>query len=441
MTRTASQKNPPKDIQETLDSVMDAVDSSLSTIREGFLTAIERFSNSKTQREIKDFLKMPNVILHVMALLLSPVDDLHAAAQTLIGQAFDIEDRADCFRRLFDMAPEASFTGIRVYIEKFNIYALQITEACSVSKALVRCMTDVIEVLGNSPDGLLKNERYIEKSKTDSFSIKEEIPKFWKNMTTSISVIFKRTSSWSVYFDNQVMAEWMRDALIFGRDLLARRRAFEGAALYATGQGSFNSSPRKLSSIGKRMVDDLQGVFYELHSWLRLVDEELLYQSFALLKSLMGCFRDLGVRPADAVLTKMRRFVDLSRDNKAMKISILDPSCLAELDVFVSSFDEGEDEVVLLSDDVGRKLFESRKPDITSTDTKKAVVEVKKAGPSKPKESAIHAPKRRLSQRDSSPEIEEGHHDLKAAEVLHKFREDSKGSSFRTVEEPSRAQV
>ena len=63
--------------------------------------------------------------------------------------------RADCFRGLLKVAPRAALQGLIDYLMEFSIYAGKITEACSVAKALVRSMTDVIEVLGNTPGGLL----------------------------------------------------------------------------------------------------------------------------------------------------------------------------------------------------------------------------------------------------------------------------------------------
>ena len=94
---------------------------------------------------------------------------------------------------------------------------------------------DVLEVLGTSPDGLLLDEAYIKKCNMLQFDLGKEIPKLWQLMTVSISVIFKRTPEWAPYYQSAEMLEWMRDALIFARDLVARRRVFERVALAAAG--------------------------------------------------------------------------------------------------------------------------------------------------------------------------------------------------------------
>ncbi|KAI5122782.1 hypothetical protein M0805_000126 [Coniferiporia weirii] len=349
---------PPKELLKAVDSAVDAVNHALSTIRDGLLDSVTKYANYASSQDLLDTLRQNDVAKHLIFMMLSPVEDLNTAAQTLIGQAYDVDVRADCFRELLKAVPGSCFQGLYDYVTNFNTYALKVTEACSVSKALVRCMTDVIEVLGNSPDGLLKDAAYVKKNTTDAFSLKKELPKLWKAMTKSIAVIFRRTPRWAVYFDNKVMLEWMRDALIFARDLLDRRKAFEAATLVVSDQDVM-ASPRKTTPFGKIMVEDLQDVLSELQAWLRLTDMELLYQSFALLKSLFQCFRETDVKPSAEALAKLNKFIDankVSQDDK--RVSFLNQASLSELELAVAEFDE-DDEVEIIS--VSRKRKEKER--------------------------------------------------------------------------------
>lgn len=341
---------PPQDLLGAVDAAVDSVNTSLTVIRDGFLDGVTKFANYNTLAALTSAICHNDLAKHLICLMLSPVEDYHVAAQTLISQAYDVDVRADCLRELLKAAPESSFDGLHSYISEFSSYALKVAEACSVSKALVRCMTDVLDVLGGSPYGLLKDAVYVKRNMTESFSLKTELPKLWETMTTSVAVIFRRTPKWAVYFDNKVMTEWMRDALMFARDLLEHRRTFEAACLGIPDE-DIMGSPSKPSSIGRKLVEDLQGVLFELQAWLRLTDTELLYQSLALLKSLFHCFLTVGIKPSTETLAKMSSFIEQNRSSGDDKrVSYLSKADLAELEVAIANFTEPEeDEVEILS--------------------------------------------------------------------------------------------
>ncbi|KAL5501492.1 hypothetical protein ACEPAH_8752 [Sanghuangporus vaninii] len=345
----AKNMKPPQDLLEAIDTAVDSVNVSITITRDGFLDAVTKFASLNSSTVLENAILQNDLARHLFPLMLSPVEDLHVAAQTLIGQAYDVDVRTDCFRALLKATPESSFLGLHSCISDFNSYASKVVEACNVSKAFVRCMTDIIDVLGGSPHGLLKDADYIKRNVTDNFSLKDELPKLWKAMATSIAVIFRRTPKWAVYFDNKTMTEWMRDALIFARELLDHRRTFEAASLAILDKGTM-TSPSKPSSIGKALVEDLQDVLLELQTWLRLTDTELLYQSFSLLKSLFECFRSVGVKPSAEALTKLSKFIEQNKSTTRSKVSsYLNQADLAELEVTVADFNEDQDEVEILS--------------------------------------------------------------------------------------------
>ncbi|KAG6334081.1 hypothetical protein ID866_5013 [Astraeus odoratus] len=331
-------------------AAFDAVNHSLSVAREGFVDAISKFANYNQQNFLRDVFQRPGVTKNVMALMFSPIDDIQTAAKALVGQAFDVDVRLDCFRALLSYLPDLSFTGILNFLEKFIRYAPVVTEACNLSKALVRCLTDVIEVLCSGPDGLLLNMKYLRFRDPDGPAA--QLPQLWSLMTQSITVIFKRTPLWAGYFDIPDMTVWMRDALIFGRDMLAQWRVIESASLSASGVESTSRSEKafKLSGVGKKMMDDLQPVLPELARWLRLSDEELLHQSFALIQTVLDCFRTTAERPSEAGLTKLNKHIDDARKqtNGAPKTR-LDAGRVSKLEAALAAFGDEDDDVVFIS--------------------------------------------------------------------------------------------
>ncbi|KAI6128800.1 SEN1 N terminal-domain-containing protein [Pisolithus thermaeus] len=329
----------------------EAVNRSLSDTREGFVDAISKFANYNQQKFIRDFLQRQSVAKDVMTLMFSPMDDLQTAAKVLVGQAFDADSRLDCFRVLLSNLTEPSFAGILGFLEEFIRYAPLVTEACSLSKSLVQCLTDVIEVLCSGLAGLLLSNKYLRPE--DPQGLAAQLPRLWSLMTQSITVIFKRTPLWAAYFDIPDMTVWMRDALIFGRDMLAQWHVIERAAVSASGQEPppRAGKPPKLSRVGKRMMTDLQPFLPELARWLRLSDEELLHQSFALVQTSLECFRTTGVPPSEAGLAKLNKHIEDGRkQTEGAPKTRLDAGRISKLEAALASFGEdGEEDVVFVS--------------------------------------------------------------------------------------------
>lgn len=363
------------DKRETAVTALDTINRSLKGTRSDFLDTVSKFANYNNSTSILDFLRRPGVVKAVVASMLSPAEDVQSAAQSLVGQAFDVDVRLDCFRALLENMPEAALEGIFDFLSIFINYATVVPEACNLSKSLVRCLTDVIEVLCAGHDGLLHSQQFLKAA--DPKGPASTLPKFWNLMTKSITVIFKRTPAWSIYFENETMIVWMRDALIFGRDLLAQRRVFETAAAVTITEQSSSSDALQTSRIGKKMVEDLQNVLLELARWLRLTDEELLHQSFALLQSLLECFRESEVRPSPPGIAKLTKHIDDARKKDPDRPQTrLDSARLSKLEGSLAAFDNENDEIQIISHtvpapkqkDVSRKTSDSKpKPSMGQT--------------------------------------------------------------------------
>ncbi|KAF8895534.1 SEN1 N terminal-domain-containing protein [Infundibulicybe gibba] len=304
--------NPGKGY-ENGESALTKVNDMLKTISDGFTAMVSKYTDYNVPATALELLRRNSVAKHAMMLMLSPMENVQFSAQALVGLAFDVDVRLDCFRSLLENLPDAALEGIFDFLTIFIEYAPAMPEACSVSKSLVRCFTDIIEL--------------------------------WKLMTQSLTVIFKRTPLWSTYFDAADMVVWMRDALIFGRDMLAQWRVIEKAA--NTRYQHDKDKARALSAVGKKMVNDLQDVLPELARWMRLTDEELLHQSFTLLQTLLDCFRETQVAPAPAALSKLTKFVEDARvEDPTRQKTRLDSNRMRVLENSLMSF---EDEVVEIS--------------------------------------------------------------------------------------------
>lgn len=325
-------------------AALGALNGSLSAMRSGFRDVLSRYTDLSLASAALDLLEQENVVQHVVYLMFSPVEALQEAAQGLVALAYDVDGRTECFRALLEHFPGPSMTGIMDFLQTYTRYATSVPEACSLSQALARCLTDVIDGLCSSPSGLLLQDAFL---KSAGEVLEDKVPKWWHLMTEALCVIFKYTPTWATYFDNEVMVLWMRDALIFGRDLLAQRRTLETAALARTQKDM--GGKRRMSAVGKKMVDDLQQVLYELTKWLRLTDEELLHQSFALLESLLECFRSTTIRPRADTFQRIQRHVDDARKNDPNRLkSRLDNTRVLRLQEALAEFEEDDDDVQII---------------------------------------------------------------------------------------------
>ena len=318
------------------------VNGALKVLQTGYSEVISKYANYNTPAATEALLRRNGVAKDVTILMLCPSEDLQGAAQSLVGQAFDADVRVECFHAMLRNLTSDALEGIFTFLETFKTYATTVPEACDISKALVRCLTDVIEVLCSSPDSLLLDDEFMRSDR--GAVLRLALPKFWTLMTESISVIFRRTPAWSAYFEAEDMIRWMRDALIFGRDMLSQWRTFESAAISHTDTLVSHKSPeQELSRIGKKMIDDLQQFLPELTKWLRLTDEELLHQSFALLQSLLDCFKKTGVRPSEIGVQKLTRHIEGARNKDAKVQTRLDSARILKLEATLAEFEDDDD--------------------------------------------------------------------------------------------------
>ncbi|KAL1693704.1 SEN1 N terminal-domain-containing protein [Schizophyllum commune] len=292
-TESASPKMALEDVSKSLQIMHDSISGALG-----------RYVEDNSATSALALLRRESITQHVVSMMMSPVEALHTGAKDLVGVAFDVDVRSECFRALFKELPDPAFSGALRHLEMFMSFVNKPPEACSLAKMLVRCFTDIIEVLCESPGGLLRSASYAPAS---SHSLRRDIPKLWEGMAGSLKYIFRRTPTWARWFENEAMTEWMRDALIFGRDMIAQRETFEGAA--AADKDAKAADRKFKAKVGQKMLQDMQPVLLDLTKWLRLTDEELLHQTFSFLQSLLSMFESADVRPEEETRQKLDHFV------------------------------------------------------------------------------------------------------------------------------------
>lgn len=356
------------------DEMLKNLNDSLLMIQLGLSSSISTFSDYGAPSKALEMLQCEEVGRSMTLLLLSPVQELQKAAKAFIGLAFDVDGgRVECFRCLFENLASETFMGIFQFLKTFSGYADTIPEACSLSAMLVLCFADILDVLCG-PDGLLHNFHFLKVDSDDGPA--SRILQFWKLLTHALSLIYKRTPMWAIHIDIPDMVGWMRDALILARDVLKQWRVLECAA------NAYSKAPTKptkhgeLSVVGKQMIGSLQEFLPQLVKWLRLTEEELLHQSFALLFSVFDLMKETHIPPAQAAIDKLSKYVEsVKKVGAAGSIeqkTRLDPGRILELSRVLDNLQEkvDEDEVEIVS----HTLPPTKKP-TTEAPKKKYVLE------------------------------------------------------------------
>lgn len=153
---------------------------------------------------IQDFLKMDGIAEAVMMLVLCPTEAIAMQAQSVLRQGYDVSSRIECIRSLIEKHPEASLRGVIAALRAFKENAVRLPEACAQAKRLVRCLTDVITVLCDPTDVMIRDEQWVERNNAQSL-----ISRLWNLMCADIALIFEKTEHWAPAFENEEMTAWV----------------------------------------------------------------------------------------------------------------------------------------------------------------------------------------------------------------------------------------
>lgn len=306
-------------IKDLVRPQMKAINDALASVRDPLVNVIMQLADERVD-VLVDFLGRPGVIHAVIAHLISPVEAVHNAVQGLVKQAFDVTTRRDVFRCLISRWPEQSLRGLAHTLQLFQTSSRLLPEACGLAKRLVRCFSDVFDVLCDTTDGLLRDPDFVRRGR--DVKLQAKLLALWKLMAEALGLLFKRTPDWANYFENDEMTEWMRDAVLFGADMLEQIRVLEtiiaGQALdrFANGGSAVLDSPAQKSALAKesttaeQMIGVLAEPLEESIAWLRLNDVDLLNQTFALVLKMVGRFTRSRIPLRETTHAKLKRMAD-----------------------------------------------------------------------------------------------------------------------------------
>ncbi|KAG8930710.1 DEAD-box type RNA helicase [Tulasnella sp. 418] len=305
----SSSRNPSEELKRAYRTEVKTYNQALEIIRKGFSYAMTNYAGNVRRATLQEFLQRNEVVGSLMAVMFSPSEELQSAAQELAMQAYDVEGRDGSFKAYIQCHPGIAFKGIFSTLRTVNTAVESFIEACTISRSTVLCLTDIIDILCAKPEGLFWDSTF------SDIHLPEIVMELWSSMAEVISSIFKRTPAWAPYKDTDWMVIWMRDALLFARDMVKQYTVFHSVASDTLRTSQVGPSPvkaqkGKMNKTDKVMMGKMEITIGEIIKWLKLTDPELLHQSVQLLRMTLKCFEEGSVRPPQASLDRLEGIVE-----------------------------------------------------------------------------------------------------------------------------------
>ena len=305
-----------REMKSTFAAEVASYQQALQTMRKGFESTVGSYTGRATATTLQTALSQNQLLSSLITIMFSPSEELQGAAQEVAIQAFDIVGRDAAFRAYIENFPLSAFEGIFTFLRSVKQAIGSFFEASSVSRSTVLCLTDILDVLCSRPNGLLLGPYF---SRQEDAKIPESMLTFWELMADVSSVIFKQTPRWSQSMDSEQMVVWMRDVLIFSRDMVAEYDTIQASASDTLQTSMEGASPQKArggaSSVERAMMLKMTDVVKDVIRWLKLTDSELLHQSVELLKMILSTFDKAQSNPPEDVLGRLRGYVQKTGGN------------------------------------------------------------------------------------------------------------------------------
>lgn len=294
-----------KPIIRTLQSHFDACATPLSDL-------LSEVSDSNASKA--NFLKQDRVCQDVVAAMLSPLDDIHNAALTVVREAYDSTyTREQCFRRLLLHHPVATIDSLQKATTAFCQAAAELPDMCNGAMRMARCLSSVLEALCSTEDGLLRVDSWL-----NEFGVRTALPRLWNVFCDTSASIYENTPLWARFHENEKMTVWMRDAIIFGQSIADEVRSFEAASCGR----ALGDSPQRMSNVGTQLVTKMGRPVDALQSWLRLNDANLYRSTASLLVKFITRFVKASVPLSAATLKRIKKYASSSSSRTLDKAEI-----------------------------------------------------------------------------------------------------------------------
>lgn len=233
----------------------------------------------------------------IVSLLFSSTEDTRSSAVELLKVISLEEERRNALQHILKNYFKNVVMGI-----SDSIRQVMRKKAFAPTPSLIRTCRDVIDVLCNSQDGILRTKDLNTAEAAATMNL-------WKNLWDSLTMIFATTEAWSNlgFYDKQMMMDFCRDTMQFADEV------FDQCSIFATAlkkQAQFGDDENKAK---KELLQELlelpANAMEGLAKWLRLRDEFLSSKSVTLISKLLVRLHNVSIEISTDTLSYMERIL------------------------------------------------------------------------------------------------------------------------------------
>jgi senataxin len=211
-----------------------------------------------------------------LSCLFSPENDVQEAALNIIKQLSNEISRQDAISHLLK-AKNLKTTSL--FSMAWALRRVAKSQTFSWNPGLLKVNNDVLDVLCNSQDGLLRIDHFPSKGPSDV----NVVASYWDHLWLAVRVIFETTEKWGTQNTMDQMRDFARDTIEFAERLFDQYPVFQ-AALDSMRQRD-NDSVEEYAPVAEELLEKGSAqltltpptrALESMVKWLRLKDEYLL---------------------------------------------------------------------------------------------------------------------------------------------------------------------
>ena len=218
----------------------------------------------------------------IISLMFSSVEYTRLSARELLKVISGEEERRGALQHMLSAHYRNIVRGI-----SDSIRQVRIKKAFAPAPDMIRTCSDIIDIICNSQDGILRGQEYDSGDAAATMNL-------WENLWDSLTMIFATTEAWSNlgFYDKRMMMDFCRDTMQFA-DML-----FDQCSIFATAlkppSTDEDESISKTALLKELLVWPAKAM-EGLAKWLRLRDEFLSSKSVTLISKLLVRLRRVSI--------------------------------------------------------------------------------------------------------------------------------------------------
>ncbi|KAF2499518.1 DNA-binding protein SMUBP-2 [Lophium mytilinum] len=273
---------------------------------ETITAAVERLSEFDPEK-LDGLFENPVSASAVIPTIFSSQPDTREATLELLKIVSSMDERRDAIKHLLLAFYTNSITTFATSLRR--IFRKRVFAPAS---SMLKACRDIIEVLCNDQDGILRSRRLSEPEARITTTL-------WENMWSAVAIIFRTTEDWSnMGYNKEEMKEFCRDTMQFADQLFGQCSIF-ASALRSAKSSSKDDTDR--FNPEKELLEHPAKSVKSIAKWLRLRDDWLSTISVSLISKLLTRLKKVSIEVDDPAVLYVESVLDGSTRAKLSDIS------------------------------------------------------------------------------------------------------------------------